>query len=121
MIHLPKINEILFSLVLMLACASTHAQTGEIRGRVTDQKTALGLTGVSITMSDSTGHAIGHKTYTDEYGNYILQKLTAGNYDLGFDYKWFYKKIIKGIIVSPDKATFLNVELESSEKKQKAY
>lgn|GEM_PF-4074379 len=120
MIHLSKIKTILFSLILFLVYTSIHAQTGEIRGKVTDKSNGEGWIGVLVSVIDSAGHS-NPRVMTDVYGNYIISKIAPAKYNLLFSIKGFKSITIEGVIVSASKATFLNVQLESSEKPYKAF
>jgi hypothetical protein len=91
---------------------SAQAQTGEIRGKITDMRTAGGIKSANVMASDSSGGHAGKIFKTDAYGNYAITALTPGTYNLQCAYKGFMTETIKGIIASADKTTFLNIQLK---------
>ena len=111
MIHFPKINAILFSFMLMLACTSIHAQTGEIRGRVIDEK-GNGLMDVTVSVLDSIGRSTDKFTYTDSNGNYDLKKLANEQHNFKFYKEGFSTHIVNKVPFKTDTIVIQNIKLK---------
>jgi len=99
--------------ISLLVCALVHsvvsmAQFGEIRGTVIDKITGEQMIGATVTYN-SDGSLKG--ALTDEKGQYILKPLATGSYDLTFSFVTYEPVTIKGILVSSEKATYIDVEL----------
>ena len=104
-------KKILTLLAFLGTLLVAHAQsTGEIKGKITDE-TGEGLIGATIQILDATGKTTGRGTAADMDGNYTLNNLTAGNYDLKFSSIGLESKIIKGVQVRSDVPTPLSVKL----------
>ena len=104
-------------LTLLAFCGSmitAFAQSnGEIKGRIIDEK-GEGIIGANIVILDGSGKSTGRGTVTDFDGNYVLGNLNAGTYDVRFSYVGYSMDIEKGIKVSSDKGTLVNIKLELS-------
>jgi len=82
----------LFSL---LCTAFSWAQTGTVRGKITDLKTAEPVFGVSILVK---GTSIGTNTNTD--GTYVINNVPEGNQIISFSYLGYQSKEIDLVVVS---------------------
>jgi hypothetical protein len=84
--------------------------TGEVKGKITDEK-GEGLIGASVVILDANGKSTGRGSVTDFDGNYTLNNLNAGTYNLKYSYVSYSSKILNGVLVSSDKSTFQNIQL----------
>jgi len=120
---IPKLIAAFFALLFFAACVlnstkangQTTESTGEIKGKITDEK-GEGLIGATVNILDPKGKSSGRGTTTDFDGNYVLGSLQPGKYDLKFSYVSYISAIKKGIVVSGDKATVLNIQLKPDNK-----
>ena len=75
-------KQFVFLVLIMLSCMvrPSHAQpqipsaTGEIRGRVIDNKTKKSLDYVSVTIINSRNKVVA-QVFTDDYGSYFSKQL----------------------------------------------
>ncbi|MBI1316702.1 TonB-dependent receptor plug domain-containing protein [bacterium] len=98
-----KITLIVFGLLLGFGL---KAQTGTIAGKVSDKKSGETLFNAGISIEGGKG------TYADFDGNYSLQGIPAGTYNVVVQYVGYQKTTISGVKVNPGKTTVLNVLLE---------
>ncbi len=84
----------------------TYAQTGVIKGMVTDSKTNESLIGTTVLIQGTT-----QGTVTDFDGNYLIPKVNPGTYNLVISFISYETKIIR-VEVKNGEETNLNVSLE---------
>ncbi|WP_419213713.1 TonB-dependent siderophore receptor [Maribacter sp. X9] len=89
---------LLFLSLIAFSCA--HAQSGNVKGRVIDQR-QNGLFNVNITLSNT---SLG--TTTDSSGNFEIDDLAAGSYTLTFSMIG-YTKQTASVTIIPDRTTTL--------------
>ena len=104
-------SQLTLLMVCMLVGIQCIAQVGGISGKVTDN-TKEPIIGAFIEVSQGGVKVI--STITDEDGNYIAKPLNPGRYNLTVKYTGFMQESIKGIIVSPDKNTTVNIRMKSA-------
>jgi len=98
---------LLLSFAFILVSYTTIAQNGKIEGKITDAKTGLPLTGVSVSVKNST-----KGTSSDLEGRYILNVTgLTGKITLVFSYGGSVKDV-EDIEVSEAKVTTQDVSLE---------
>ncbi len=83
------------------------ATTVQIGGKVCDVVTGEALVGVSLKLKGSD-----KKTYTDLNGNFSIEGVAPGTYDIDVDYV-SYKNITLKQVASSSSSLNLKVELES--------
>lgn len=94
----------LFCLPLLLGAESS----GSISGRVTtDSGDPLRDANVIIPGTDRGGA-------TDERGNYVIDRLPAGEYSLEFSHVGFATVLIGGVEVLPNNTTYVNIALKTA-------
>jgi len=98
-----KITLIVFGLLVGLGL---QAQTGTIAGKVQDKKSGETLFNAGISVEGGKG------TYADFDGNYSLQGIPVGTYNIVVQYVGYQKTTISGVKVNPGKTTVLNILLE---------
>jgi outer membrane receptor protein involved in Fe transport len=95
------------SVALLSFPVSLFAQTGIIRGKITDAKTNEALIGASVTLAGTSTVVI-----ADLEGNYIIKNVKPGKQSLSFSYVGYLAKTQAGIITENGKETVVNVALE---------
>jgi hypothetical protein len=80
---------------------------GKITGSVTDKETGQPLIGTNIVV---VGKGMGGAT--NGYGQYIIEKLRPGEYNLEFSYIGYQETEIKAVRIFPENTVQLDVELE---------
>ncbi|MEM9849203.1 MAG: carboxypeptidase regulatory-like domain-containing protein, partial [Bacteroidota bacterium] len=97
------------NLLLLIACSlisvGLAAQTS-LQGKITDAETGEGLIAASILITSN-----GRGTVTDFDGNYSINPLDPGTYDIEFSYTGYATQRQTGVVVTPGKTTILNIEL----------
>ena len=98
-----------FFLFLGFALPAFAYHNGSVRGSVIDAGSHSALAGVSVALS---GPINGH-TYTDELGYYQFNNLSAGHYQLVFNYLGF-KSVSETLDVRDSETTAVKTFLESA-------
>ena len=105
-------KQLLLPLLLCFAFA-VSAQTGDISGRIVDEQ-GLYIKAAHVAISDSAGVAKGKDVVADKGGNYFIQALPPGKYNLQFWAKGYASIKTEGILVWTDKTTFVNAKLKAA-------
>ena len=109
-------RSLILSLLFLVTSLITIAQNGKIEGKITDAKTGLPLTGVSVSIKNST-----KGTSSDLEGRYILNVTgLTGKITLVFSYGGSVKDV-EDIEVSEAKVTTQDVSLEVKAKTGDAF
>lgn len=103
----------LFLLLFLGVAGTAMAQSGAITGKVLDERKQP-ILGAIVEVSQ--GGLPKGGTATDEDGNYLIKPLNPGRYDVKISYASYKTKLTKEVIVSPDKTTALNADLELNQK-----
>lgn len=103
----------LFLLLFVGVTGVAMAQVGGITGKVLDN-TKEPIIGAFVEVSQAGVVKVG--TVTDEEGNYMAKPLNPGRYDVTVKYTGFNTSKITGVIVSPDKNTTQNVNMQLNQK-----
>ena len=104
--------------LLGLCAASMPAQTtlGTITGRVLD---STGATLANATVAaTNTGTGVVYRTNTNDAGNYVLQQLAIGTYELAVEAKGFRKFVQKNIELSVAQTLSIDATLELGQLEQ---
>ncbi|MCD6100150.1 MAG: TonB-dependent receptor [Candidatus Marinimicrobia bacterium] len=110
MLSLKSIKENVKIIILVfLVFQCLLGATGSIRGRVTDKKTGKGLPGVNIVVKGTYYGAA-----TDEEGNFSINGMTPGIYDLEVTMIGYKVSLITGVRVKEGEVTTVNVEMEQT-------
>lgn len=96
-------------LALLLLPLAIYAQNGTIRGVVIDGGTNETLVGAAVVIKEPFQ---GVTTNLD--GEYVLDKLTPGKYDLHITYISYDPLIIENVVVEANKTVTLNVKMSSA-------
>ncbi|HUI08725.1 MAG TPA: TonB-dependent receptor [Bacteroidota bacterium] len=100
---------------LLLLCvaflSASHAGTnGSVEGTVRDGKTGEPLPGVNVQVVElRTG------TSTDTLGGYRLANIRSGVYSLRFTHIGYTPRLVKGVLVDPDRRMVVNAALQPSD------
>lgn len=98
-------------LILVLAGFSQgFAQTGVLKGKITDKKTGEELVGAAIVIEGTTTGTI-----TNFIGDYEMPPLEAGTYTIRCQYISYEPQIKEGIVIKADETTVLNFQMGESE------
>jgi len=100
------------SILLLFISLATFAQSGEISGKVVDEKgEAIPFANVTIVEN---GVPTGTGSTTDFDGFYSIKPLGPGKYDVKFSYIGYTSIIKSGVLVKNDKTTYLDQKLTPS-------
>jgi len=100
------------SAFLFLFAARTLAQTGELQGRVYDEKTNEGIPFASVVLElNGTQKGLGQ---TDDNGNFTIKPIVPGTYDVKVAYLGYQPVIINGVQVVADRISFQNMPMKQS-------
>ena len=102
---------LLFLLFLPIASLFAQVPTQTVRGKVVDQDTQLPLIGATIIILD-TDPLIGATTDFD--GDFRLEKVPVGRYDIGISYLGYEDAKINQLLVGSGKEIVLTIELQES-------
>lgn len=98
------------ALFLSLIAYTIQAQTGTIKGVITDAKTNEPLIGASVLIKETLNGVA-----ADLDGNYIINNLSSGTYTLIVSYVAFNEITHSGVEVDINKETILNFEMLSTD------
>lgn len=101
-------KRILLLFLAVFFSASLTAQTGEIQGKVLDPELGEGLPFATVTTVVQ-GTLTGAQTDFD--GFYSIKPLPPGSYEVTVKYVGYQTQVIKDVLVSADKSTFLDIEM----------
>jgi hypothetical protein len=93
-------------LLLLLLPTLALAQSGKLRGQITDQETGEALIGANVIIVGTSFGAA-----TDVNGEYIILNLNAGTYEVKCSYIGYQTKTISNVRINADLTTALNFEL----------
>ena len=93
-------------LLLLLLPTMALAQSGKLRGQITDQETGEALIGANVIIVGTSFGAA-----TDVNGEYIILNLNAGTYEVKCSYIGYQTKTISNVRINADLTTALNFEL----------
>ncbi|MFP4082180.1 MAG: TonB-dependent receptor domain-containing protein [Candidatus Aminicenantes bacterium] len=102
-----------FSLMFLLVFGLSFSQTGQIgkiQGTVTDEE-GIPLPGVTVTITSPALIAPQISRITSESGVFRFPSLPPGTYQVTFELPGFNTKVRKGIIVSANKTTSLDITM----------
>jgi TonB-dependent receptor len=98
---------VLMAICVLFFSPNLFAQKGKVEGKVTDEKTGKPLTGVSVSIKNST-----KGTSTDVEGRYILNVVAEGSKTtLIYSYSGTQKEV-EGVEINENKITVQDVSLE---------
>lgn len=101
-----------FLIVFFALHFAIFAQSGSLKGTITDKETGepLPFAGVTVKLD---GTQYGSAT-CDFDGNYMIKSIPAGKYDVIANFVGYKKSIFSGVVIKENKITFLNMELAPS-------
>jgi outer membrane receptor protein involved in Fe transport len=97
----------------IIGSISLFAQNGEISGKVRDEN-GEGIPYANVVLVDAKNVPTGQGAITDEDGNYTIKPLSPGKYNIQYSYVGYKNQVQQGILVSSDKATFVDIKLNPS-------
>ncbi len=111
-------KKILTLLSLLAIVFAVKAQNGDISGKVKDDN-GEGIPFANVVIVDSKGAPTGRGTQTDFDGNYSINPLTPGRYNIQVSYVGYAAQKIEGVVVNSEKSTFVDFKLKSSSQELK--
>lgn len=102
---MKRLITVLFFL-LLLPCIVLAGTTGKLKGKVTDKQTGDPLIGANVLIVGTSFGAA-----TDVNGDYTINNLEAGAYEVKFSYIGYQAKTISNIRINSDLTTELNTQL----------
>ena len=106
-------RKLLFFLVLLLAAnAPIFAQSGALKGKITDKSTKEPIPFASIIVLNNGTMAGGGTSDID--GNFTIKPITPGKYDVKATFIGYKPVLVTGLPIRSEKIEYLNIEMESS-------
>jgi outer membrane receptor protein involved in Fe transport len=117
-------NFLFLIIFLIIALSQINAQDwrnfkeGKISGKIVDKEKKEGFIGVSVVVKHLRDSSFIKGTVTNEKGEYVIEGLKAGRYELSTDFIGYKKEIITNIPVTPKntEAKVQNIELVEDSK-----
>ncbi len=107
--------KLLFSLLFILICVSISAQgnlNGQtIKGSIVDRQSQITIPGVTVTIL---GIDPPIRTLTDAQGNYKIENIAAGRYDVQINFMGYKQITIPNVVVTSGKEVSLDIALEEN-------
>ncbi|MCU4176755.1 TonB-dependent receptor domain-containing protein [Carboxylicivirga sp. N1Y90] len=105
-----KKNIVVISILLLACIAQVSAQTGILKGKITDSKTGEELVGTAIVIDGTT---VG--TITNFMGEYEMPPLEPGTYNIRVQYISYEPQLKEGVVIKEGEPTVLDFQLGSAE------
>nr|WP_321407102.1 TonB-dependent receptor [uncultured Carboxylicivirga sp.] len=104
-------KQIVATIVILVAVFSQGmAQTGILRGKITDKATGEELVGAAIVVDGTTTGTI-----TNFMGEYQMPPLEAGTYNIRVQYISYEPQVKQGVVITADGETVLDFQLGTAE------
>lgn len=101
---------VLFLLFFVASICNAQSNNGQLMGKIKDAKTLSILDYATIVVKQD--GIVKASTSSDEYGDYTIVNLPAGEYTLEVSYVGYSKYVVYGIKVTSQAITFFNCELK---------
>lgn len=114
--HLIKTTakiSVLFLLFFVASICNAQSNNGQLMGKIKDAKTQSILDYATIVVKQD--GFVKASTCSDEYGDYTIANLPAGEYTLEVSYVGYTKYIINGIKVNSQAITLFNCVLKEKD------
>ncbi len=112
-INMARTLRLVLLLLLIGVSGTALAQSGAITGKVLDDKKQPIINAIVEFSSGGIGKG---GTVTDYDGVYLMKPLEPGTYEVKISYQSMRTKKVTGVLVSPDKTTEVNANLEEERK-----
>jgi hypothetical protein len=107
------LRKLLISIAIVLSAnVMLFAQSGTLKGKLSDKENKEAIPFASIII-ESGGKQYGGAN-TDIDGNYTIKPIPPGKYDVKAVYVGYKPLMIKDVIISSDKITFVDIDMEST-------
>ena len=106
-----KLLIILLSAVSFISFAQTRP--GSLRGTIKDKKTGETIPFANVSIKDEGGAPVTGGS-TDIEGNYNINPVSAGTYNVEVSFVGYKTISLRGVVITPNAPTFQNFELEES-------
>ncbi len=106
------LKSILYTVLSLVGMSSAYAQTtlGSITGRVTDPA-AASVANAKI-IATNTGTGVAYRTNTNNAGNYVLQQMALGNYEVSIEAAGFRRYSRRNISLTVAQTLTIEAKLE---------
>jgi len=105
------IKNLLLTVGLVLtASLLVYSQTGTLKGQIIDKESQEPIPFCNIIVEVAGAQKGG--TSSDFEGNYTIKPINPGEYDVKATYVGYKPVEIKGVLIKPDKITFLDIKME---------
>jgi hypothetical protein len=109
------LKKLLFTLCIVLASWSLAlAQDGRLKGVITDKDTGEPVAFANVVLENG-GTQVGGAS-TDFDGNYDINPIPPGTYDLRATFVGYNTVLMKGVVISGNKITFQDISMSISRK-----
>lgn len=106
------LRKILFVVLALISASALFAQSGSIKGVVTDAETKEPVPFANVVVERDGNQVTG--TMTDFDGNYTLKPVPAGKFSVLVSSVGYQKKQLNNVVVNVDKITFLDLPVSST-------
>ena len=106
------IRQLLLSLCILLAFSYLGHAQGALKGKIQDAKTKEAIPFANIIVEQG-GKQVSGAT-SDFDGNYTIKPISPGTYDVKATYVGYKPLMIKGVLITADKITFLDIDMTST-------
>jgi len=101
-----------FILIMLFSITGFTQSSGTLMGKLIDKETGEPIPFGNIVVEVAGKQAGGTTSNFD--GEYTIRPIPAGRYDVKATYVGFKPLLVQGVVINPDKITFLNIEMEST-------
>jgi hypothetical protein len=98
--------------IMLFSMAGFTQSSGTLMGKLIDKETGEPIPFGNIVVETS-GRQVGGTTSNFE-GEYTIRPIPAGRYDVKATYVGYKPILVQNVVISPDKITFLDIEMEST-------
>jgi hypothetical protein len=99
-------------LIMLFSIAGFSQSSGTLMGKLIDKETGEPIPFGNIIV-ETAGRQVGGTTSNFD-GDYTIRPIPAGRYDVKATYVGYKPILVQGVVINPDKITFLNIEMEST-------
>ncbi len=110
-----KLLAVGFCLLFWSTHAFSQGSFGSVQGKILDAETGEPLIGANVVVIGEGGSQKGGAS-TDKEGNYTIEGVPAGTYDIKATYIGYQEKKITGIRVSSGQIEFIDIQMRESTK-----
>lgn len=106
------LRKILYVVLALISASALYAQSGSIKGTVTDAGTKEPVPFANVVVERDGNQITG--TMTDFDGNYTLKPVPSGKFNVLVSSVGYQKKQLNGVLVNVDRISFLDIQVTSA-------